>query len=65
MSQAKNYRTNYGNPQESNIISQLSGSMTMGYVKNIPHDNISLDTEHKDTWQISQAKSSIDMKNTA
>ncbi|EQB73586.1 MAG: hypothetical protein AMDU4_FER2C00057G0057 [Ferroplasma sp. Type II] len=36
----------------SNIISQLSGSMTIGYVKNIPHDNISLDTEHKDTWQM-------------
>ena len=39
----------------SNIISQLSGSMTMGYVKNIPHHNISLDTEHKDTWQMENA----------
>ena len=39
----------------SNIISELSGSMRIGYIKNIPHDNISLDTEYKDTWKMENA----------
>ena len=39
----------------ANIISELSGSMKIGYIKNIPHDNISLDTEYKDTWKMENA----------
>ena len=39
----------------ANIISELSGSMRIGYIKNIPHDNISLDREYKDTWRMENA----------
>ncbi len=39
----------------SGIIAELSGSMKIGYIKNIPHDNISLDTEKKDTWKMEDA----------
>jgi len=39
----------------SRIIAEFSGSMKIGYIKNIPHDNISLDTEEKDTWKMENA----------
>ena len=39
----------------ANIISELSGNMKIGYIKNIPHNNISLDTEYKDTWKMENA----------
>jgi molybdopterin-guanine dinucleotide biosynthesis protein B len=39
----------------SHIIGQLSGEMKIVYIKDIPHDNISLDTENKDTWKMENA----------
>lgn len=40
-----------------NIISSLSNEMKIAYIKNLPHDNISLDTQYKDTWKMEKAGS--------
>ncbi len=38
-----------------NIIKTLSDKYRIMYIKGIPHDNISLDTENKDTWKMENA----------
>ncbi|WMT51005.1 MAG: molybdopterin-guanine dinucleotide biosynthesis protein B [Ferroplasma sp.] len=38
-----------------NLISILSGRYKIVYIKDIPHDNISLDTSGKDTWIMENA----------
>jgi molybdopterin-guanine dinucleotide biosynthesis protein B len=40
-----------------NIILSLSNEMKIGYIKSLPHNNISLDTQYKDTWKMEKAGS--------
>ncbi len=38
-----------------NVIKTLSSGYKIMYIKGIPHENISLDTENKDTWRMENA----------
>jgi molybdopterin-guanine dinucleotide biosynthesis protein B len=42
-----------------NLISTLSDKYKIVYIKDIPHGNISLDTEGKDTWIMENAGASV------
>ncbi|KPV46492.1 molybdopterin-guanine dinucleotide biosynthesis protein B, partial [Acidiplasma aeolicum] len=37
------------------LIKRLHKDFKIMYIKDIPHDNISLDTENKDTWKMENA----------
>ncbi len=42
-----------------NLISVLSKEYRIVYIKKIPHGNISMDTEGKDTWKMETAGASV------